>query len=623
MNLEEIKYHVDLRNQKINLPFIEESGFEFCREFTEKNKCTNIYDFASINIYDAITCLYYIKSKNDITISDAKSFIETFSDYFKMLDYERLHAIWYTMADIYSKYQLEPILEYLDEKNQLKAKKILNSFNFVDPKKNISTEEMIKINQEQRGILSNLKVLQRRFDVARIFREMDKNGELIGQIIDMICVHKHVNITKEIYHRSHKSSDPTEIINKKELKDFIKSHYNTKRIISIIASISSYVTKQNFEKSNHISSIKKEIRNNEQAYKLLCELSKKEEITDARKIVKKIKDEELKHIFLKFIYEHNNKYYVRLEEELNNLKKNTKSAYLEELNKYGIIIDTNEITKLMYNNLEDFKELLSILTNLSLEKTQIIKILKYTNLEKTKKVKNYINEGYLNIKYIKNNIEIFYINEKQLSIVEQNIDMLSFHDLNPKMFIDYPEILLSDNNTVIDNIILLNKYSFKEYLKNTVNYEFLLRDDLEDKLDKYIELGYSAFLEQDLSILNSSNIKRLELLKVMNIPISTVEELKQHLTTDKFIINDKDLDDYIPNVFDYKERPNISLDLNDLEEYRIDKRMYSINGVLISSNKVKKLLEMGYNLYDALIYNLCISEDEYNLLLKKIKKYTI
>ena len=48
---------------------------------------------------------------------------------------------------------------------------------------------------------------------------------------------------------------------------------------------------------------------------------------------------------------------------------------------------------------------------------------------------------------------------------------------------------------------------------------------------------------------------------------------------------------------------------------------YSINGIIISSNKVKRLLEQGYDIYDALFYNTLLSEDEYSQITENIKQY--
>ena len=64
----------------------------------------------------------------------------------------------------------------------------------------------------------------------------------------------------------------------------------------------------------------------------------------------------------------------------------------------------------------------------------------------------------------------------------------------------------------INNLKILNDYGLLKYLKNVDNLSFLRDINLVSKIDKFLELGYESFLENDLGILNLSNLKRLDIL---------------------------------------------------------------------------------------------------------------
>ena len=100
---------------------------------------------------------------------------------------------------------------------------------------------------------------------------------------------------------------------------------------------------------------------------------------------------------------------------------------------------------------------------------------------------------------------------------------------------------------------------------------------------------------EKLELLNyKDNFNRLRLLKALNIPVSSTEELEQILTTDKFFVPDHAIDDYVYNAVLYKlpkpisEQPSKrTLDLSRLSQYQTSERAYTIGGVIISKNKVE------------------------------------
>ena len=385
--------------------------------------------------------------------------------------------------------------------------------------------------------------------------------------------------------------------------------------------ISSFVTKEKYEKSSHDKNVAREISANDQAYEMLSKSAKRAEITDARNIVKKIKDEGLKNIFLRFIYEHNMEYYVDLDERLQRYRGNTSTAYLDELSKHNIVVDSNEVKDFMFNNLDDFKKILNITSRYSLPEKDLVRVLKVTNIELVLKIDEYIKRGMLSLAFIRNNLDIYDINHTKIDVIDNNINALNNYGVNPQLFINYPSVLLDETGILSTNIELLIKYNLKSSLRTTDNFLFILDNNLAYKIDKFIELGYSSYLEGDLGLINSNNIKRLELLKLMNIPINDINELREVLFGQKFIINDYELDGYISNVLPYKKKKELSCSLEDLEKNRVDKRTYSLGGVLISSEKVNRLINEGYDMYDAITYGLLLTEDEFNTMFGNMKQF--
>ena len=148
-----------------------------------------------------------------------------------------------------------------------------------------------------------------------------------------------------------------------------------------------------------------------------------------------------------------------------------------------------------------------------------------------------------------------------------------------------------------------------------MNYSF------EERIDKYIELGYMGYLEKDLGLLNYDP-KRLELLGSMNIPIDNIEELKDVLTSDKFIVPDNNIDSYIPNALVYKEKVKLTDNISDLDCFLINPYSYKIGNRVISYNKVMRLIDEGYDTYDALFYNMNLSDSDYDSIINGLKPYT-
>lgn len=626
MTLDEIKRKVEERNKSINVEYEEDEGLDYCKRVLQNNDYSSIEKFLESNVYDACKCLYYICNEGKKSMEESRLFIDPVSEYFMDLDESEFRLFYDMLFYLAGFNKIDKIVEYLEEDNNFKAGKTLKKFNFVDPRSNLSPEEQESKNKDHYALLKELRRINKaECNIVGLFEETYENPEIISLILGLISVQKRMQQEKEAFldaiERKFSIKRGTSA-SRKYLKDYFKNTYKTKSIISDIDKISEFVTKEEYNRKNHEKLVDREIKSNEQAFNMLTKESQNDEIKDAKSIVKRVKDEELKNMFLNYIYEHNMKYYVELNQKLELTRENSVAKYLDELKRYRIVIDANEVRELMKNSLADFKEILLIINRYVFEEADVLRILKTTNLELVKKIDDYVKDGIININFVKDNILIFDVNSKIINTIDGNVNLLARNGINPKLFINSLEILLCEDNTdLVNNIKLLDDYQLKGSLKTTDNYLFLLDPKLADKIDKLIELGFVNYLDIDLNLLNSCNLKRLEVLKAMNIPITSIEELRDILNRDKFIMNDSELDEYIPNVVSYKDKLKLNCSLEDLENYRLDDRTYSFNGVLISSNKVKRLIDNGYDVYEAIFHNTLLSEDEYKLITEDIKGY--
>ena len=251
--------------------------------------------------------------------------------------------------------------------------------------------------------------------------------------------------------------------------------------------------------------------------------------------------------------------------------------------------------------------------------TQNVEILKHTSLDKFMRIKNLVDCGYISAKYLNNNEKFMWDESNLLDIYEENISYLDKFNLNPGMFINITDVIIYSFDIFSNNLKILNDYGLLKYLKNVDNLSFLRDINLVSKIDKFLELGYESFLENDLGILNLSNLKRLDILNSFNMPITDISTMYKVLSDQKFIIDDSKIDEYLPNVVELSEKKNIASNLSD---FRNTNRVYSIGDSLFSINKINRLLESGNSLYDSLFMNRKFSEEEYDNILKALGCYT-
>ena len=313
----------------------------------------------------------------------------------------------------------------------------------------------------------------------------------------------------------------------------------------------------------------------------------REEITDARKLISKIPDEEVRLKVLQLVYEHNKEYYEQLLAEYNKLSQNSTIHYQRLLKENDIEIDAQTI---MQNSVQNVKDMITKLKSVGITNTKVIgEILQITDIETFNQVISFFVNNTLTSKITDITPMLFDKDSDEYKNLLVNTKMLKEQGINPRNFEETQIIFISDPSIVQRNIEFLKAYSFDKSIIKGIDYKFLLNENLLEVLDLFIELGLESFLEEDLSILNYyKNINRIRVMKELNIPITSLDELKEILTTDQFLLSDEDIMKYVEQIDPTSiKMDDIPDEIPRLKQFE-STRTYNINGVILSKNRVQR-----------------------------------
>lgn len=276
-------------------------------------------------------------------------------------------------------------------------------------------------------------------------------------------------------------------------------------------------------------------------------LSTPSEIENVQELLKKISDPAIRLEILKLVYEHNINIYKQLEQKLQQLSLSPTIRYKNILNKYGISTASHDIDKIMSHQLPDIEAILKFLATIKItDQNQILNILCNSNREIIDDLLEQMNNGYIDSAFLRTHSSIFSADSRDYLNLTTNLAYLKLVGVNPINLSQSGEVLLLPNATLSKNMLTLKDYGLLQSIKKGSSYQFLGAESLEHGIDTLIELGYEESLSQHLSLLNyQDRFNRLRLLKSLNNMPQTDEELLSVLTTDKFFIQDQNIEDYI------------------------------------------------------------------------------
>lgn len=383
-------------------------------------------------------------------------------------------------------------------------------------------------------------------------------------------------------------------VSKEELRDGITKYYDKIKKIDLDVQLpdiikKTYVDLQHgknvFEKNKHRKLTRYHI-----LLKLLDKASQEREIVNVNEILNNAMDEDIYYECLKFIYNHNQKYYEGLETEYLGVSKNSHNEYINLLEKYDIDfrkLSSSTQKTLLEKSLEELKIKLEIVAKFNFSQDQIVLVCTHSKLEALQEIVMFISKGYVTNEFVKEHFDILF-NDNLLEVVNQNVNLLLANHINLKN-IDSKEILLISSSLLTKNITLLKKYSVNFMSRKITNLDMLRDTDLEDKLNSFIEVGLLDTIKQDIQVLNADKnlAKRIILSKSIGDEVFENGKIKEYIfKKDEFYITDSTIDSYIidRNHSKYHSDCVIALTENELRN-----GYYDIEGVIIPSGRVKNL----------------------------------
>ena len=360
-----------------------------------------------------------------------------------------------------------------------------------------------------------------------------------------------------------------------------------------------------------------------------------EEIIYSDNIFGTINDSEFIKLVLQEIFLYNKAIYDKTNAEYLSLIAKSTLNYQTLLAKYNIDLDSNDLSAVMANSLSELEEMINMLRKVGIISSEYLSvIIQISDLETIKWYVSLIEDGKISCELLLNHVDLFNKKTKVFENFTNNLRMIKERKMNPYLFQSSQESLIIESSIFRSCIDTLISYSLLGQMKVGLNYSFLSNTDLASSIDTLLELGFEQYLEGDLELLNYSNkFNRLKLLKSLNMPISSKEELFDVLTSDKFFIPDEKIDDYIYNSVSYilpidvfiEEKTGEFVNLVQGKDFCESLRTYNIDGVIFSKNKTLRNLSMvsadlseNEKVFYSLINGAVLTDDELDIVKKRV-----
>lgn len=489
------------------------------------------------------------------------------------------------------------VLEYFNSEYLFDVVNNCMSINFFKAVKGIA--ELNKFLEERKSILKSDKIFDffRKHssslaDLEDIFSDFDPDYHNIG----ISFLDARLNYMRSgMYDESRRiyESMPRDI---KRMSKAVFFQFNKPERDRFIEAINNYFglisRKVNEFTNEYDKSEKARKKHNKNIDELKRVLNNPNEIKDIDSILKLCPNDKIKNAVLDFINKHNKEIYLELLKEYEKTKQNTDENLSILFTKYNFNYDSyslkdKEIIKEM--NFKEIETLLSRLNNLSITNINILNVVPY----KLEIVEELLAKGLLNKEWINGNISILY-NNKELEQIVSNIDILSKEGINMIQYQNSLDIVKS--SLIEENLNILSLYGLS-ITKTTTNINFLGLSNLREK----IELVYSLNLELiNLDILNEKveEILKIKIADSLNIPVACISN------------DDELLCDFASSIIPKDIKEKLNMDSNNmaplpsfLENYKINDNVLCINGVYISTIKIKRnLAKLDQNSVDGLFY---------------------
>lgn len=314
----------------------------------------------------------------------------------------------------------------------------------------------------------------------------------------------------------------------------------------------------------------------------------KQEIIDIDRVLDKLPEEELRNLYLRYIYEHNLPYYQGLEEEYKYKTENSIGKYILYFNSLGI--DFNELSEavqkeIMLDPLELIKEKFKLLKEIFKDNKVIMSLIGKTTLPIIKELDKYRKKGYLTTKLLQENYSV-YSNGEEFENLKENIVLLNKEKINITSLED-KSLLLISNSQLITNINILKSNGID--LTTLKNLMMLIDNSLQEKIDSLVEIGLEEMVKTKPEILNSDiNLaKRIVISRLIGEEVIEKDSIREEiLDKDRFFVTDSMVSSYLLD----REHSNYNnKNIIVFPEIEAAKLSYNIEGVIIHKARVNNL----------------------------------
>lgn len=588
--LKQIEKNKDNLQAKLNEPN-EES--DFFREFSSKLSLNVMNNLVRFDILDFIKARFLasIKDKNYEEIS---AVIEEIRPLFNFqMQPIAFFNLFENIANLIVSVEKDDLLNIIKNKKRKKLNK--------DDKKRVLTIENIQKNAN--------------INIENFIRLCYDQIEIVANTIELMVALYKFKETHEYFSQIKAGALSSEV--KKQLtkaeKEFFEYEYNTKSIEKVIKDIREYSDKVISEEETKKKKISKSFMNYTYTENWIRKIKNGQEITSIPSKVMQLDDEELKKQILEKVYNNNMSIYTQIEKKYNDLSSNSYNRYSLLLGQYGIDISKYNID--ITNDINSVKKMLKLISSLDIKNPhKIVEIINTSKLEIVESINNLVKKGYIDNEYVNNNINIF---SDSYATLISNIEEFKKEGLSLSSISKLKDSLCEDSDTIQRNIAVLKEYGLFSSLGDCSSASFLNIEQLEQKIDKLLELGMEQFLKDDLSLLNYENslYDKILLAYKLNIPIEDTNSLHNILST-SFIVSDDDIDTYLFNVSrkSLDSLEDININKNDLlellEKKQSSENVYDFDGVLISKNKMSRNLENSNDEIPLKTVILCMIDDK-------------
>lgn len=585
----------------------ENEELSFLSKIWEVPELEQIKLVANTDSVDMLTAILLADDHRTTSLSEIKELLEKNRDLYETIDSKQTRALIYSFADL----DENDLYDYFKESITPGNKKIT-----IAKAASVAFKLILKMS----GV--------RNIDLYPFMESIDK---FPGYLDALLCIKTAQDVTKT------KRSLRTEIDKaaRRTMKQIglpeedARKNFNTNTARKIILTARNYYDRIKQTSLSEKRALRRELAAYETLEESLDKLFNHDEIKNINDLLFRVSSPTVRLELMKLIYLHNKGIYDCLKEEYQKVSSDPSSAYQSLLDKYGISPDLYQTSDVMINPLEELAIMLQSLKELDItDANSVLEIIENSNLSTIRNIATQVSKGFISTELLKNNLTLFTPDSVEYKNFVGNLEFFIEEGINPHYLRVNQELFLSTPTTIKTNIRILEEYNLLSSMKTGSNCHFLAGEELAIGIDTLLELGYEASLVEDLSLLNyQHNFPRLQVLKALNIPVSSLEELKTVLSADRFLVPDDTIDTYLYNaasfqttrVTETKIVPSTMFALFDKTE-----RTYDINGIIVSKNKVKRNINVpdeevsSSKLIEAIVSNSILSDEEYETVLSTI-----